>query len=89
MARHAAAGLLRADVERRSLERWRPGDPAWMTTTQVAKRLGVTRARVSQLARRGFLPYERTRTGRRVFRPAQVAVIARAHRERFHAERDG
>jgi len=46
--------------------------------------LGVTQPRVSQLVRRGFLPYEQTPDGRRVFRPAQVAVIARARRERFH-----
>ncbi len=46
--------------------------------------LGVTGPRVSQLARRGFLPYERTPDGRRVFRSAQVEVIARARRERFH-----
>ena len=69
--------------------RWRPGDPTWMTTIEVAAVLGVTGSRVSQLARRGFLPYERTPGGRRVFRPAQVAVIARARRGRFHAEGDG
>ena len=50
----AKAGLLRADVERRTLARWRPGDPTWMTTTKVAAVLGVTGPRVSQLARRGF-----------------------------------
>ena len=40
--------------------------------------LGVTQPRVSQLARRGFLPFERTPDGRRVFRPTQVEVIANA-----------
>ncbi len=83
MAKWAKAGLLRADVERRTLERWKPGDPTWMTTTEVAAVLGVTQPRVSQLARRGFLPYEATPAGRRVFRPAQVEVIARTRRERF------
>jgi len=89
VAKWAKAGLLRADVERRTLERWRPGDPTWLTTAEVAAVLGVTGPRVSQHARRGFLPYERTPGGRRVFRPAQVEVIARARRERFHTERDG
>ncbi|MDQ3663418.1 MAG: helix-turn-helix domain-containing protein [Actinomycetota bacterium] len=83
MQKWAKAGLLRADVERRSLERWRTGYPTWLTTTEVAAALGVTRPRVSQLARRGFLPYERTPDGRRVFRPGQIAVVARARRKRF------
>jgi len=63
VAKYAKAGLLRADVERQSLERWKPGDPSWLTATQVADILGVTGPRVSQLARRGFLPV-RADTGR-------------------------
>lgn len=75
--RWAKAGLLRADVERLSLERWRPGDPTWLTTSEVADILGVTGPQVSQLARRGFLPFERTPDGRRVYRPDQ----GRGHRQ--------
>jgi hypothetical protein len=45
VANWAKSGLLRADVERRSLERWRPGDPSWLTTTEVAAVLGVTQPR--------------------------------------------
>ena len=60
---YAKAGLLRADVERLSLARWREGDPSWLTAAQVAERLGVTRARVYQLSDAGRLPFERTRTG--------------------------
>lgn len=48
VAKHAKAGLLRADVERWSLERWRPGDPTWLTTTEAAEVLGVTRTRMSR-----------------------------------------
>ncbi len=88
VAKYAKAGLLRADVERRTLERWKPGDPTWLTTTEVAEVLGVTRARVSQLAERGFIPYERHPDGRRLFRPGQVEVVARARRQRFHAGND-
>ena len=32
VAKWAKAGLLRADVERRTLARWRPGDTTWMAT---------------------------------------------------------
>ena len=73
----AKAGLLRADVERRTLERWRPGDPTWMTTAEVAELLGVTQPRGSQLARRGFLPFERTpyrRPTRRDSRPTRPTL---------------
>lgn len=81
------AGILRADVERLSARRWHPGDPGWITTTEVAGVLGVSQPRVSQLARRGFLPFEHGSDGRRLFRPAQVAVIARARRERWGRRR--
>ena len=36
VAKGAKAGLLRADVERRILVRWKPGDPTWITTAEVA-----------------------------------------------------
>jgi len=79
----AKAGLSRADVERLSLARWRPSSTTWLTIAQAAQVLGVTPPRVRQLANSGRLPYERSPAGRRLFRPAQVAVIARARRERF------
>ena len=75
---YAKAGLLRADVEQLSLERWHEGAPWWLTAAQVAERLGVTRPRVYQLSDAGRLPYERTPDGRRLYRPGQVEVIARA-----------
>ena len=49
-------------VERLSPERWKSSDPTWLTTSEVAAVLGVTQPRVSQLARRGFLPFERPPT---------------------------
>jgi len=36
-AKWAKTGLLRSDVERLSLERWRPGSRTWLTATQVAE----------------------------------------------------
>ena len=86
---YAKAGLLRADVERLSLARWREGDPSWLTAAQVAERLGVTRPRVYQLSDAGRLPYERTPDGRRLYRPGQVNVIVRARRKRFPRGRGG
>jgi len=77
------AHVLREDVERLSAKRWRPGDPKWLTATQVAEVLGVTQPRVSQLANAGKLTYKVGPGGRKLFRPGQVEVIGRARRERF------
>lgn len=85
VARHAKAGLLRADVEAYSLGRWRLGDPTWLIAAQVAKVLGVSGPRVHQLTAAGKLPYEAAPDGRQLYRPGQVAVIANARRVRFHA----
>lgn len=76
------AGLSRADVEALSLRRWRPGSPTWLTTTQVATQLGVTPRRIRQLSAADRLPFERNPAGRRLYRPGQVRVIARARRAR-------
>lgn len=88
VGRWAKANVLRVDVERLAAARWRPGEPSWLTATQVAAVLGVSVPRVSQLANAGRLPYELAGDGRRLFRPAQVAVIARARRVRFHSDSD-
>jgi predicted site-specific integrase-resolvase len=77
------AGLLRSDVERLSLARWRPGDRTWLTTAQVGEQLGLSRARVYQLSNAGTLPYQCSGEGRRLFRPGQIAVIARAREVRL------
>ena len=82
-AKWAKAALSQAEVERLSLARWSPGSATWLTIAQAAEVFGVTPPRVRQLANSGRLPYERSPAGRRLFRPAQVAVIARARRERF------
>jgi hypothetical protein len=51
-----------------------------LTTSQAAAVMGVTKIRVSQLARAGRLPHEVSRHGWRLFRPEQVAVIGNARR---------
>lgn len=80
LTRRADSGLLRADVERLSLARWRAGAKTWLTATQVAKRLGLTEAQVQQRANAGHLPFARNPAGRQLFRPGQIAGIARARR---------
>ncbi len=77
------AGLLRSDVERLSLTRWRPGNRTWLTTAQVGEQLGLSRARVYQLSNAGTLPYQCSGEGRRLFRPGQIAVVARARQVRL------
>ena len=47
----------------------------------AAARLGVTTARVQQLAREGKLRELRDSAGRRLFRPADVARLLRERRE--------
>jgi len=78
----ASVGLLRSDVERLSLTRWRPGDRAWLTVTQVAEQLDIPAPGVYQLSNDGRLPSEKAPGGRRLYRPDQIAVIARVWRER-------
>ena len=47
VARHARANLLRPDVETLAAARWRHGEPGWVTISEAAELLGVTRARVT------------------------------------------
>lgn len=84
LGRYAKANLRRSDVETLAAARWRPGDPSWLTTDQAAAMLGVSRVRVTQLIAAGRLPAERHPSGRWLFRPGQIAVIAQARRDRFH-----
>jgi len=82
-AKWAKTGLFRADVEQLSLQRWRPGKHTWLTTTQVGRQLGVSRSRIFQLSNAGMLPFRLNPQGRRLFRPGQIAVIARARKVRL------
>ncbi len=77
------AGLLRFDVERLSLARWRRGDRTWLTTAQIGEQLGLSRPRVYQLSNAGTLPYQCSGEGRRLFRPGQIAVVVEARKVRL------
>lgn len=56
-------------------------DVDWITTTEVAALLGVSRQRVGQLVRKGSLPVVVHR-GRYYFRRHQVEAVAEARRAR-------
>ena len=49
--RYQHNGLDRGDVERLSLERYKPGRPYWVTEREAARILGISRARVFSYAR--------------------------------------
>ena len=74
--------LDRAEVEVLGLERRRPGDDYWLSSTEAAEILGVSTTRVKQLARDGRLPA--VRHGRYYrFRRHQIEVIANAREARL------
>jgi len=55
--RYQHRGLDRGDVERLSLERYKPGRRYWVTEREAARILGINRARVFQLRRADRLPF--------------------------------
>jgi len=78
------------DAARASLAAWAPGDPTWITSTQAVSLLQVSQPYVTQLSNAGKLPYEPNPDVRRLYRPAQIEVIARTRRERTDSgDRDG
>ena len=79
--------LSRREVEQLAVARYDrnhpPGpDSYWVTRPEAARILDVNRARVWQLAQRGFLPSESAPDGTRLYRRAQLQVIANARLSR-------
>ena len=60
--------------------RWQLGDPSWLTAREAAQALGITVRWMNVLARDGWLPFERSSSGRQLFRPDQVAALDTARR---------
>ena len=54
----------------------------WLNGVQAAMILGVSHARVSQLANDEKIPVHLTRSGQRVYRQRQLEVVTRARRAR-------
>jgi excisionase family DNA binding protein len=61
-------------------------DNPWLTGSQAAAVLGVSRTRVYQLADAGKIPAHQTSSGRSVYRLRQLEVVAHARRVRFRGE---
>jgi hypothetical protein len=81
VVKHQRRGLDRADVERLSLERHKPGRGYWVTETDAARILGISRARVQQLRQADRLPVVEHR-GRHYYRRAQLEVLSNARESR-------
>jgi hypothetical protein len=58
-------------------------DNPWLNGVQAAQVLGVSRARVSQLAAEEHIPVHRTTFRKRVYRMRQLEVVANARRARL------
>jgi excisionase family DNA binding protein len=61
-------------------------DNPWLTGTEAAVILGVSRTRVYQLADAEKIPVHQTGRGRRMYRRQQLEVVAHSRRVRFHGE---
>jgi excisionase family DNA binding protein len=83
--RYTHRGLDRDQVEDLAMRRWRrrrdhppSAGSYWVTTSQAAAELGVSHARVWQLAKTGRLPFRVSQNGVRLFRRRQLETIANA-----------
>jgi hypothetical protein len=79
--RYQHRGLDRGDVERLSLDRYKPDRPYWITEREAPRILGISRARVFQLRRSDRLPVVE-HNGRHYYRRAQIEVLANARASR-------
>lgn len=61
-----------------------PKPTKWVTGTEAAAILGISKSRTSQIADKGLLPFEVGANGRRRYRRTQVEVISRARQIRWH-----
>lgn len=59
-------------------------EPDWITGTEAAKILEISKTRVWQLALKDLLPWEFADNGRRKYRRSQIEVISRARQIRWH-----
>jgi hypothetical protein len=76
--------LRRSNVEALATEvySWRlhldDADPYWLTGQRAADTLGLSRARLSQLAAENRIPFVRHQDGTRMYRRSQLELIARS-----------
>lgn len=63
-----------------------PKPTVWITLTEAAAILDVSKTRAGQIADKGLLPFEIGPNGRRRYRRQQVEVISRARQIRWHSD---
>jgi predicted site-specific integrase-resolvase len=83
--RYQRGRFSRSAVEQLATDVLRPRrklPPYWVTGHEAADVLGVSRSRLDHLARRGTIPYLTHRTGIRLYRRHQLAVIGNARLSR-------
>lgn len=73
--------LSRDEVEEQARN---PRQSEWVTGTEAAAILGISKTRVWQLALKDLLPWEFADNGRRRYRRAQIEVISRSRQIRWH-----
>ena len=61
-----------------------PCESQWISGTEAARMLGISRIRVWQLALKDLLLWEYATSGRRRYRRSQVEVISHARQIRWH-----
>lgn len=61
-----------------------PEPSKWISDTEAAAILQISKSRTSQIADKGFLPFEIGTNGRRRYRRNQIEVISRARQIRWH-----
>ena len=61
-----------------------PHQSEWITGTEAAAILGISKTRVWQLALKDLLPWEFADNGRRRYRRAQIEVISRSRQIKWH-----
>jgi hypothetical protein len=87
--RNVRRGLSRADVEALACEVYPwwdhldDADSYWITARTARRILGVNHTRLNQLAVRGFIPFEMHADGTRLYRRAQLQVVANARDVRW------
>jgi hypothetical protein len=87
--RNVPRGLSRADVEALACEVYlwwahlEDEDSYWITAQSARRMLGVNHTRLNQLAVRGFVPFEMHLDGTRLYRRAQLQVVANARAVRW------
>jgi hypothetical protein len=65
-----------------------PQQSEWITGTEAAEILDISKTRVWQLALKDLLPWELADNGRRRYRRSQIEVISRARQIKWHPIED-